>query len=100
MLLKSSRNSGLSRCRETSEPDGSTLLLAKFAALLAAKALVPCDVAGGVSEGDLKSIDVVRNLYSTYVAIVICCEILLKCVCGGYYSDLRFPLRDASTQKC
>lgn len=47
MLLESGSNGGLSRSRETSEPDGSTLLLAKFTALLAAKTFMPCNVAGG-----------------------------------------------------
>jgi hypothetical protein len=53
MLLEGSRNGGLSRRREAGEPDGGALLLAELAALLAAKALVPCDVArwGIRSEG-------------------------------------------------
>lgn len=47
MLLKCRRNGRLSRSREASEPDGGSLLLAKLAALLTAKALVPCNVASG-----------------------------------------------------
>lgn len=55
MLFEGSRNGRFPGCRETSEPDGGTLLLAKFAALLAAKALVPCDVASGVLEVKIKN---------------------------------------------
>jgi hypothetical protein len=45
MLLESSGNSRLARGRETGEPDGSTLLLAELATLLAGKTSVPGDVA-------------------------------------------------------
>jgi hypothetical protein len=45
VLLKGNGNGGLSRGRETGEPDGSTLLLAKIGALLTGEAGVPGDVA-------------------------------------------------------
>jgi hypothetical protein len=45
VLLESSGNGRLARGRETGEPDGSTLLLAELAALLAGKTSVPGDVA-------------------------------------------------------
>jgi hypothetical protein len=45
MLLESSGNGRLARGRQTGEPDGSTLLLAELATLLAGKTSVPGDVA-------------------------------------------------------
>lgn len=45
VLLKSSGNGRLARGGETGEPDGSTLLLAELATLLAGKTSVPGDVA-------------------------------------------------------
>jgi hypothetical protein len=45
VLLESSGNGRLARGRETGEPDGSTLLLAELATLLAGKTSVPGDVA-------------------------------------------------------
>ena len=45
VLLESNGDGGLARGRETSEPDGGTLLLAEVGALLTGKTRVPCDVA-------------------------------------------------------
>lgn len=45
MLFQGRGNGGLARGRKTSEPDGSTLLLAEVGALLAGEARVPGDVA-------------------------------------------------------
>ena len=45
VLLESNGNGGLARGRETSEPDGGTLLLAEVGALLTGETGVPCDVA-------------------------------------------------------
>ena len=45
VLLKGNGNGGLSRGRETGEPDGGTLLLAKIGALLTGETGVPGDVA-------------------------------------------------------
>jgi hypothetical protein len=45
VLLESSGDGRLARGRQTGEPDGSTLLLAELAALLAGKTSVPGDVA-------------------------------------------------------
>lgn len=59
MLLESSGNSRLARGRETGEPDGSTLLLAKLATLLAGKTSVPGDVAAS------QFMSAIRSLYLT-----------------------------------
>lgn len=48
VLLESSGNGRLARGRETGEPDGSTLLLAELATLLAGKTSVPGDVATSI----------------------------------------------------
>lgn len=45
VLLESNGDGGLAGGRETSEPDGGTLLLAEVGALLTGEAGVPCDVA-------------------------------------------------------
>jgi len=45
VLLESNGDGGLARGRETSEPDGGTLLLAEVGALLTGETRVPCDVA-------------------------------------------------------
>ena len=45
VLLKGNGNGGLSRGRETGEPDGGALLLAKVGALSASETRVPGDVA-------------------------------------------------------
>jgi len=45
VLLESNGDGGLARGRETSEPDGGTLLLAEVGALLTGETGVPCDVA-------------------------------------------------------
>lgn len=45
VLLESNSDGGLARGRETSEPDGGTLLLAEVGALLTGETGVPCDVA-------------------------------------------------------
>jgi hypothetical protein len=48
VLLKGNGNGGLSRGRETGEPDGGTLLLAKIGALLTGETGVPGDVAAAI----------------------------------------------------
>ena len=53
MLLEGNGDRGLARSRETGEPDGATLLLAKVAAFGASEACVPGDVA----------VDLVRFVY-------------------------------------
>lgn len=45
VLLESNGDGGLARGRETSEPDGGTLLLAEVGTLLTGETRVPCDVA-------------------------------------------------------
>lgn len=45
VLLESDGDGGLAGGRETSEPDGGTLLLAEVGALSASETRVPCDVA-------------------------------------------------------
>jgi hypothetical protein len=45
VLLERNGDGGLARGRETSEPDGGTLLLAEIGALSAGQTRVPCNVA-------------------------------------------------------